>query len=162
MSILVPMSSDTFTIYLKSAIMSYAEQNIKSGRWPVENAMTQSRVEHEKLLPQGLETPDNYLFEIRGISGSSDFTVGTLWLAVIEKGGVRSAYIYNIEVAESYRRQGHAKRAFAALELFVRSIGLSVIGLHVFAFNSGAQALYASLGYEVTGINMQKQIPLTD
>ncbi|MET3136854.1 hypothetical protein AAKU61_001204 [Undibacterium sp. GrIS 1.2] len=95
MSILVPMSSDAFTRYVESAIISYAQQNIKSGRWPVETAMTQSRVEHEKLLPQGLQTPDNYLFEIRGISGNSDFTVGTLWLAVIEKGGVRSAYIYN-------------------------------------------------------------------
>ena len=40
----------------------------------------------------------------------------------------------------------------------MRELGLSAIGLHVFAYNSGSQALYASLGYEVTGSNMRKSL----
>ena len=37
-----------------------------------------------------------------------------------------------------------------------RGLGLRDIGLHVFAHNDGAQALYHALGYEVTGLNMRK------
>ena len=44
------------------------------------------------------------------------------------------------------------------LELIVTALGLSTIGLHVFGHNRGARALYAKLGYGVTGINMMKNI----
>ena len=37
-------------------------------------------------------------------------------------------------------------------------MGLQSIGLHVFSQSVGAQALYMSLGYQVTGINMLKQL----
>jgi hypothetical protein len=35
---------------------------------------------------------------------------------------------------------------------------LARIGLHVFGHNPGAQALYAQLGYGVTGLNMAKPL----
>lgn len=37
-------------------------------------------------------------------------------------------------------------------------MGLGKIGLHVFSFNLGAQALYRSLGYGITGMNMLKPL----
>lgn len=167
MTTLVAMTADFFSRYLAQAIGGYAAQNVESGRSAPEEAMAQSELEHRRLLPQGQSTPDHYFFEIRDDDRDSNdcsgnITVGTLWVAVIDKGGVRSAYIYNIEIDPAYRRQGHAKRAFVALESFVETLGLSTIGLHVFAFNRGAQALYESLGYVVTGLNMQKKIRSSD
>jgi ribosomal protein S18 acetylase RimI-like enzyme len=38
-------------------------------------------------------------------------------------------------------------------------MGLRAIGLHVFNQNTSAQALYRSLGYEVTSVNMLKHLP---
>jgi hypothetical protein len=35
---------------------------------------------------------------------------------------------------------------------------LSSIALHVFSFNTGAQALYRSTGYGITGMNMLKPL----
>jgi ribosomal protein S18 acetylase RimI-like enzyme len=66
--------------------------------------------------------------------------------------------VYDLAVKPEYRRQGHARRAFQALESEVAALGLSRIGLHVFSHNTGAQALYASLGYHVTGHNMTKML----
>jgi hypothetical protein len=63
-SVLVPMSPEAYAQYLVAAVAGYAHQNITSGRWPAEGALERSGAEHEKLLPQGLATPDNYLFEI--------------------------------------------------------------------------------------------------
>ncbi len=84
--------------------------------------------------------------------------VGSLWLGVQNRTGIPLGYVLNIEIAPEHRRQGHAARAFKALESVALGLGFSAIGLHVFAYNSGAQALYASLGYEVTGLSMRKAL----
>jgi ribosomal protein S18 acetylase RimI-like enzyme len=36
--------------------------------------------------------------------------------------------------------------------------GLSSLALHVFSFNTGAQALYRSIGYGISGMNMFKPL----
>jgi ribosomal protein S18 acetylase RimI-like enzyme len=107
-------------------------------------------------LPQGLATPDNHLFEI--LATADGPTVGCLWFAVEDQHGVRGAYVYDVEIKPEFRRLGHARRAFQALDGIVASLGLSSIGLHVFGHNPGAQALYIQLGFAVTGINMLKRL----
>jgi ribosomal protein S18 acetylase RimI-like enzyme len=107
-------------------------------------------------MPQGLVTPDNYLYEVK--ASESGPTVGVLWFAIEEKNGLRNAYVYDIEIYTPHRRQGHALQAFVLLEPIVAALGLDRIGLHVFRHNPGAQAMYEKLGYEVTGINMQKRL----
>jgi len=154
MTTLVPMRPEAFTAYLNAAVAGYAEDNVASGRWPAEGALARSRADFEASLPQGLATPDNFLFEIK--SELEGPTVGYIWFAVVEKNGIRSAFVYDVEVRSEFRRQGHARAAFKAIEPLVRDLGLSTIGLHVFGHNPGAQALYSSLGYGITGINMLK------
>ena len=156
MTVLVPMSADAFAHYLDDAVAGYAKDNVASGRWPEEGALLRSQIDFKNLLPQGLETPDNYLFEIK--TAAAGPTVGCIWFAVVEKNGLFSAFVYDVEVKQEFQRQGHAKAAFEALEPFVRKLGLTRIGLHVFAQNPGAQALYRKLGYDVTGVNMQKYL----
>lgn len=99
----------------------------------------------------------HHLFEIR-LPAPEDTVVGFLWLAETERGGQRQGFVYDVSVHPAHRRQGHAQAAFVALEAVARELGLMAIGLHVFAHNPGAQALYRKLGYEVTGINMQKRV----
>lgn len=156
MTILAPMRPEIYDAYREAAIAGYAEDNVSSGRWPREDALQRSRASFESLLPQGLATPDHYLFEIKAATAGP--TVGFLWFAVEERYGARSAYVYDIGIHAESRRQGHATCAFEALERLVGELGLSSIGLHVFGNNPGAQALYAKLGYRVTGLNMVKHL----
>jgi ribosomal protein S18 acetylase RimI-like enzyme len=155
-TVLVPMSSAIYSQYLQAAVSAYADENVESGRWPAEGALERSREDFNNSLPQGLNTPDNFLFEIK--LAESGPTVGYIWFAIVEKNGLKSAFVYDVEVKSEFRRQGHAKAAFAALEPLVTELGLSSIGLHVFGHNPGAQALYDELGYKVTGINMLKHL----
>ena len=78
--------------------------------------------------------------------------------AVVGKGEVHFAYIYNIGVAQSFRRRGHAKAALLWLEQFVRAQGIADVRLNVFAHNSSAQVLYRSLGFECTSMMMRKAL----
>jgi ribosomal protein S18 acetylase RimI-like enzyme len=89
------------------------------------------------------------------------WTVGFLWFATLSRGNTKAAYVYQLEVHPEFRRRGHARAAFEAMEAIVVTMGLATIGLHVFGHAPGAQALYSSLGYQVTGINMQKRLPVT-
>ncbi len=150
------MRAQVYAAYLQSSVAGYAQDNVAAGRWPAQGALERSQAEFDGQMPLGLATPDNHLFEI--VASDAGPTVGFLWLAMQERNGVHSAFVYDLEVKAEFRRQGHARRAFEALETVVNSLGLSSIGLHVFAHNAGGQALYRGLGYAATGINMLKRL----
>jgi len=154
--VLVPMPAASFPAFLEAAVVGYAEQNVASGRWSAEAALELSRAEHERLLPEGVASKDNHLFEVR--DPKTDAVVGSLWLGVQNKTGIPLGYVFNVEIACAHRRQGHATRAFKALESLARGMGLASIGLNVFAYNTAAHALYTSLGYETIGISMRKSV----
>lgn len=78
---LEPMPEKDFDAYLESDIRDYAEDKIKSGNWAPEEALERSRAEHAQLLPAGLASPDNYLFNVVEVTSAE--TVGVIWLAVI-------------------------------------------------------------------------------
>ena len=156
MTTLVPMSQAAFVEFERAAIEGYAGQNVASGRWPPESALELSRAEYRRLLPEGQATKGAYLFEI--FDSATGSAVGSLWFAVQDTTGAPRGYVYNVEIAEKHRGKGHAKRAFESLESFCRTLGVTTIGLHVFAFNTPARKLYETLGYEVTSINMQKSL----
>lgn len=164
MTTLVPMREALYADYLAHAMAAYAEENVAAGRWPNDGALERSRDDFQGLLPQGLSTPDNHLFEICAgddpAAGSA--RVGWLWIAMQGAGGQRAAYVYDIEIFAAHRRRGHAARAFAAAETLVRGLGAASLGLHVFVNNPGARALYEKLGFHVTGLNLMKPLPRSD
>lgn len=156
MTTLTPMPAVTFASYREGAVQAYADDNVAAGRWPAEGAWQRSLDDFDGSLPQGLATPGHHLFDITDEAAGA--VVGMLWFAEVVKHGIRSAFVLDVEVFPAHQRQGHGRAAFRALEAQVRALGLSSIGLHVFAQNAGAQALYQSLGYGVTGLNMLKQL----
>ena len=88
--------------------------------------------------------------------------VGFLWFAVLGKDDSRLGYIYNIRVKLEFRGRGHAPAALALIEKVAQTMELPAIALHVFAFNSAAQALYRSVGFDITGFNMRKPLRRSD
>ena len=155
MSSLRPMTEAEFVAWCDSIVPAYAAERVKSGDWLESDAHARSRASLDELLPRGIGTPDNHLFTIVGPNGES---VGMLWFAAKERSGGRIAYVYNIAVDPRFRRQGHAERAFDALEHEARRLGLEGIGLHVFGHNRGALSLYEKLGFEATDITMFKPL----
>lgn len=156
MIILTPMRTEAFESFAEEAIAGYATDNVQSGRWPGESALERARSEFHGLLHQGLQTPDHFVFEIQHHPIGEP--LGVLWFAIVESGGVRSGYVYNIRIKPEYRGRGYAKAALDLIEKFAVSHGLSSLALHVFSFNTGAQALYRSIGYGISGMNMFKPL----
>lgn len=156
MTVLRPMTPPEYAAaWLDESIPAYAADKVASGQWSQAQSLELSRENNDELLPQGLQTPDNHFYTILDAQGSA---VGMLWFAVQIKFGSRIAYVYDVSVMPERQREGHAQRAFMALEVEVQSLSLSGIALHVFGFNTGARALYAKLGFEPTNINLFKAV----
>lgn len=153
-----PMTPAHFSAFLQSSIPAYAQEKVTSGQWAPSQALQQARQAFDELLPQGLATPHHHLYAIHGGAEGEGVPVGVLWIAEQDRGTGRAAYVYEVSIDPAHQRQGHASRAFAALEDEVRRLGLNGIGLNVFGHNHGARALYEKLGYAPTSITMFKRL----
>lgn len=154
---LAPMTDAQFSNYLEQVIPDFADDKIRSGQWSRAEALELSRASFEHSLPQGVATPDHHLYVMQ--HGPDQQVVGMMWIGAQLRGEQRVAYVYDVFVAPEHRRQGHATKAFAAMEAQVRSMGLAGVALHVFGHNHQAHALYVKLGYLTTNINMFKPLP---
>ena len=155
MTVLRPMTQSEYDAWLEEAIPAYAADKVASGQWSREASLELSRKENDELLPQGLETPDNHFYTIVDTESKA---VGMLWFAVKTKFNSPIAYVFDISISPERRREGHAYHAFIGLEAEAQKLGLSGIALHVFGHNTGAQSLYAKLGFEPTNISLFKSV----
>jgi ribosomal protein S18 acetylase RimI-like enzyme len=149
---LAPMDAGDLKPYLEQVIRSYADDNVRAGRWTAEQALGESRKQIEGLLSAGLETPGHFLFSI--VSEPEGEKVGILWLAVEPQ----RAFVYDLEVFANARRRGHAEAAMRLAEDVARSKGASRIMLNVFGDNVGARRLYDKLGYRPMATAMAKPL----
>ena len=154
-SALRPMTPAEYAEWVEQSIAAYALDKVASGQWSAETSLELSRKENSELLPLGLDTPGNHLFVVVDREAAA---VGMLWFAVKKKFGADIAYVFDVSIRPERQREGHAARAFLALEEKVRDLGLAGIALHVFGHNDAARALYAKLGFRATNISLFKPI----
>jgi ribosomal protein S18 acetylase RimI-like enzyme len=157
---LQPLSTEEFPAFFEQAVVFYAAQNVAAGRFSESNALELARTETLKLLPDGIATSGQFFFAI--VSSSEAQPVGHLWLASIPRGSSTIMFVYQVLVRPEHRRRGYARHALLAAEGVARNLGFYGIGLHVFAHNAEAQALYQALGYQVASINMLKPLDRSD
>ncbi len=155
---LVPMTAARYERWYERSVQGYAEEKVRAGNWPAEDALRRSREEFEHLLSSGLATPGHWLFSI--VDAETGSAVGILWLAAMPAGsdGTARAFVYDFEIDADQRRKGYGRAALLALDDRAREMGFAEIGLHVFGHNVAARALYEQAGYEVTNVNMSKKL----
>ena len=150
------MNEAKYQAYLSTAIAGYAQGHVDAGNWTAENALGLATQQYHELLPDGLNSKNNYLFSIEDVATQT--LVGMLWFAVMERGGHKGVFVFDVKIDEVFRRHGYGEQAFQALETKVRELGLHTISLHVFGHNLPARAMYEKLGYVTTNVQMMKTI----
>jgi len=154
------MRAEAYPAFFEEAVAFYAEENIAVGRWRPEEALGLSRCETESMLSQGLETPDQHIFEI--FSAVEQEPVGYVWVAAMPSGTAKVAFVVQLKIHPESQRQGHGRAALNLVEQHARHMGLVGMALQVFAHNPGARALYESVGYKVSSFNMIKPFAEND
>jgi ribosomal protein S18 acetylase RimI-like enzyme len=155
MVILKPMTATELQRFLEPAIAEYAHAHVEDGLWVETDALEKARKEFYDLLPDGVATPNQYLFTLLN---EAQQEVGVLWFAMRESQGQPAAFVYELRIDEPFRRRGYASQAFREMENKVRALGWSRISLHVFGSNRAARDLYEKLGYKATNVIMAKTL----
>ena len=154
MPILIPMTQPEYEAFVERAIPGFAADNVRAGYWSVSEALEKSREGYEKLLPQGLETENHYLYTLY----DANEAVGMIWIRADLDSPPKNGFIFELYVDEKFRGKGYGKQAMSLIEEKVRELGLESLGLHVFAVNNVARNLYEGVGYEVSSLNMTKKL----
>jgi len=154
---LIPMSREHYERWLEECVRTFAQERVRAGNTAPEDALPYARRAVERLLPEGLETPDQWLFTIV----EAGQPVGAVWLGRGQPGAglpPNTGFVYDLIIYPEHRRKGYASQGMRALEKEAQKRGMTRLALHVFGHNRAARALYERLGYETTNITMQKDI----
>ncbi|CAL9617540.1 GNAT family N-acetyltransferase [Streptomyces sp. Tu 3180] len=144
-----PMTEAEFGPWEARSEESYARDWIERGV-PEAEARAKARKDHAALLPEGRGT-EGMLFSVLEHEGTP---VGTLWLSVR---GER-AHVFDVEADAAHRGRGHGRSLMLLAEAQSVAAGRRILGLNVFAGNTPAERLYASLGYATTRYEMYKPL----
>ncbi len=157
---LLPLEAPALEEYLRALVEEYARDHVRDGQWTAAEAPERARTEVAALLPQGVDTPDQYLRAIVADPGGT--LVGRLWYAMRRNEGPPHLFIYDLLILEEHRGHGYGEAAMRALEPVARQLGVSRIGLHVFGHNRTAIRLYERVGYRPTNLFMSKAVTDSD
>lgn len=149
---------DRYPAWTAASIKEYAAANVRSGRWNPDEAPQKAAEAYKALLPNGLDTPDHYIYEVQGEVGGKTVAAGHVWLWINTKIVPKKGYIYDIAMSAEHRGMGFGKAAMLAIEAKAKELGAAAIGLHVFAYNENAHALYKKLDYAYVGHMMEKSL----
>jgi len=148
------MEMQDFNDFYEVSLKEFADEQVKSGSWSVEEADERGRTYFKKLLPDGLHTEGHKIFNIFNEGDK----VGILWLHVFEKDHVLKSFIYDIKINEFDRGKGLGKMTMQALDEYCKEHDIKSIRLHVFGHNQIAYELYKKMGFETTNYYMEKAL----
>jgi len=149
------MTEEEFQVFRRGSIAELAQVRAAESDRTVSEALPDAEAEFDKLAPQGIQTPDKFLYHLRN---DVDQPIGYLWFRIRTLGNKKTIFILDIKVYEEWRGRGLAKFMLDWLENEARQMGIPEISLHVLGSNQAGRGLYETLGYEVTNLYLAKKL----
>jgi GNAT superfamily N-acetyltransferase len=150
--VLEPITEAEFAAYLPVAIEEYGEDLVTSGR--ISDPVLARQIGEQEIAsvaPEGLATKNSFVYTAR--DAESGEPVGFLWLGLRGE-NAQDAFVYDIRVDESRRGLGYGRATMIACIARAAELGASTVGLHVFGHAAVPRALYSSLGFVETSVQM--------
>jgi ribosomal protein S18 acetylase RimI-like enzyme len=148
---LIPLTEGERKAFFIEEVANYADQQVRDAGWSRHEAPERAREELTPVLEreyaEGVEEGHQLWSAVDGTGRS----VGWLWVKPLGNASSRVAFLEQITVAQTARRQGYGRAMLAALEELLARDGIDELRLNVFRANVAARALYAVAGYEQTG-----------
>lgn len=134
---LIEMTQERFQHYMFTAVETFAKEKVQNGTWTEEQAFSKAQAQYNILLPEGLQTPNNYFYSIL----ENKKVIGYIWIAQ-STDNARTAFIYDFEIYEEFQNQGFGSTSLELISFQAKKLGFSSIALHVFGSNSRALYVY--------------------
>ena len=141
-----PMTTEEFPSFLNRNLSRYAREILLTGATEVEaHALAEAQGALGEVLPQGLETPLNYLLVAEDEAGRA---VGEVWCDTTEP---ETVFLNDLYVYTKCRRQGVGDAIVAAVEAIARRGAFARVMTHVYHENKAAAAMFTKRGYFPVG-----------
>lgn len=147
------MPATRLPAWLDRTMAEYVASRMQAGETR-EQAEANKQKSLDQWFPDGSPADGHLVWDVLD---QDDTAVGYLWIGPFALGGT-DWWVFDVEIDEPHRRRGHARRALELGHQAAAEHGATSIGLNVFGYNTGAQELYAALGYQVTATQMQKPL----
>lgn len=148
------MSEEEYSRIREPSLENYAQDIARNFKRPIEEVRIEAREQVARILKDGFASQGHFMFNV--IEKKNAETVGHVWFNV--ENDKKRAFLYDILIHEPYRGKGYGKKTLQLLEVTLKDMGVSQLGLHVFGDNRVAINLYKTLGYYTTSFNMQKDL----
>lgn len=155
------MPVDRLPGWIEGVRRDYEQSRIHSGD-SREVAARKARTSMDESFPGGVVAPGHLVYDVVAVDddnedGDGGVVVGYLWIS--RKNDAEDAWwVSDISIDEQYRGKGYGRAAMLLAETAAAEHGGATLGLNVFGYNTAARALYESLGYEVTAVQMRKPV----
>ena len=162
MSVMIrKMTEDEFSYVHQWSVEQYTKELMDELQMSEEEAIKKTMEEVSEMLPDGLNTSNNYLMSI--IEAESEEMIGFIWTLHEMTDGRKQCFICDFAVWESKQQKGYGKRALDLTEQKAVEAGCQECVLFVNDHNHRAIKLYDKCGYEVLrqekiGKYMMKQL----
>jgi GNAT superfamily N-acetyltransferase len=153
---LISMTEDEFQLYKEFSIQDYAQEQVRRGHWYKADARQKAEQQYQQLLPQGLQTPKQYLWMV--LDEELGQNVGIIWCAMGEEEDEQRAFVYDVRVFEEFRRKGYLSLTSHLLARQAAELGATAVSVHIFEHNLAGREMYEKLGYVVTDTLIVKKI----
>jgi ribosomal protein S18 acetylase RimI-like enzyme len=146
-----PLREDEYDLFVERGAAFYIDDMVRAG---IDRHVAQAKADKDfpQLLPDGLRTPDHYVYAIE----DDGRFAGYLWLCDRDGELGHSLFVYAVEIDEESRGRGLGRAAMVFAEEEARRRGIAKVALNVFGGNAVARRLYRSLGYAETAVHMEK------
>ncbi|WP_257348321.1 GNAT family N-acetyltransferase [Pseudalkalibacillus decolorationis] len=148
------MNEQEFMNFRARSLKEYTQEISENYDITLERASEQASKQFNELLSDGQHTEDHFIFKL--VDDQLQKSVGVIWYFFDKD--EKKAFIYEIWMDPTHRGKGYGSEAIEMYHKRAKDLGARKVGLHVFGKNAGAIKLYNRLGYEATGIVMEKQL----
>lgn len=149
-----PLDARRFPAWFERSRDEYARDLVALGQTP-EDAYRHADETMARSFPSGSPSLGHAVFDVIDDAGE---VVGYLWIGPHASDRTDAWWIWDIVIDADKRGRGFGRQAMVLGEEYARANGAETLGLSVFGFNTGARALYESLGYETTAVKMLKRL----
>lgn len=154
MTVAVRLADDAeLAAYLATSREGYIAERIRAGDTP-EAAARNADDSIGRAFPDGRPAGGHLVLCVE----DDGTRVGTLWVGPQSREAADRWWVWDIVIDPAFRGRGLGRQAMLLAEAEARAHGAVELGLNVFGHNEVAIALYRSLGYEVSAMQMRKPV----
>ncbi|WP_350348594.1 GNAT family N-acetyltransferase [Agromyces sp. G08B096] len=148
---LVAKTAEDTARWLPVAMAAYERARIAAGDTP-EMAARAREASETQFFDDGVVADGHLLFTVEADGEEA----GWLWIGPMENPA--NWYVWDVAIDERFQRRGLGRWTMQEAERIAREHGATALRLNVFAYNTGAIALYESLGFTPGALHLQKTL----